>query len=90
MKNRIEKLLFHDESRLPLLTLLPEVGAVEDLSKLRVALSARLERVELQLGEISAGAQRARIADENDSRERSEREMLRIALNWISLQEGEG
>ena len=86
MKSRIEKLLFQDQGRLPMLTLVPEVGQVEDLPKLRAALSARLDKAE-ESGEERKSSQIAVV--ESESREREEREMLKIALEWIALQEME-
>ncbi|MCI5064133.1 hypothetical protein MRY87_00255 [bacterium] len=85
MKNRIESLLYQDAQRLPLLALVPECGQVEDLPKYRTALLARLEgtaRAEhsREGGDLASGT--------NEGEEgRDEREMLRLALQWIALQE---
>ena len=86
MKSRIEQLMFRDEARLPLLTLVPEESGIAQLPKLRAALLARLERAEGSLREgkgDSSSAQSAEIA------RRDERDMLKIAIDWISLQEEE-
>ena len=78
--------MFRDEARLPLLTLVPEKSGIAQLPKLRAALLARLERVEGSLREgieSSSGSQSAEMG------RRDERDMLKIAIDWISLQEEE-
>lgn len=68
-----------------MLHLLPEVGNLDDLSKLRAALVARLERVEesLKNSERKSSVQVAEVG----SIEREEREMLKLALEFLNLQE---
>ncbi|MGA1191109.1 MAG: hypothetical protein ACO3XO_02370 [Bdellovibrionota bacterium] len=86
MKSRIEQLMFRDEVRLPLLSLVPEGSSIAQLSKLRAPLLARLERVEESLRERredSLSPQSPEIT------RRDERDMLKVAIDWIALQEEE-
>lgn len=86
MKSRIEQLMFRDEVRLPLLSLVPEGSSIAQLSKLRAPLLARLERVEESLRERredSLSTQSPEIT------RRDERDMLKVAIDWIALQEEE-
>lgn len=86
MKSRIEQLMFRDEARLPLLTLVPEKSGIIQLPKLRAALLARLERVEESINEGHASSSSTKSAE---MARRDERDMLKIAIDWISLQEEE-
>lgn len=86
MKSRIEQLMFRDEVRLPLLTLVPEKSGIVRLPKLRAALLARLERVEESLREAKANSSSIQPPE---MVQRDERDMLKIAIEWISLQEEE-
>ncbi len=76
--------MFCDEARLPLLALVPERAAITQLPKLRAALLARLERVEETLRSNSSDMVNSKPADRV---RRDERDMLKIAIDWISLQE---
>ncbi|NBW39735.1 hypothetical protein EBR25_01895 [bacterium] len=84
MKSRIEELMFHDETRLPLLALVPQGKNAGELPKLRAALLARMERVEQEV----EGASNSRVTmGESERQRRDERDMLKIAIDWIALQE---
>ena len=88
MKGRLQNLLFKDQLRLPLLALVPQRGSVEDLPKLRAALSARLESVSEREGE-GRRTGTVRLSEQSYG-EREEREMLKAALDWIALQDDQG